>query len=372
MDRIPGFVGVAARGTQNDLNHGNFIHAEAARRLFPTGRELGAPAKWTEADVARIRERHSHAVVIMANGIRPGFSGSHPAMKALAAYQSALADGIERLGLPVVVLGLGTQAPVAVLDETEIAEETLRLLRVLSAHSHRMAVRGAITAGICRQHGIGNVEVMGCQSLFWHRTPTIAGPRAAGGGEAALPVAFNFTDASVEAPLINLAIDAGFDLIGQGNAAEAELRSGAPRATPFRSYLPAAFSSGSLDEARYAAWVTAHFAQFHDAPSWVASMRGYRFAFGTRLHGNMAALIAGTPALWITHDARTYEICEHFRLPHLQIGAALRVREVDELIARADFSACRRIYPDRYRTLHRYLTDAGIAHALPPPVESAP
>lgn len=32
------------------------------------------------------------------------------------------------------------------------------------------------------------------------------------------------------------------------------------------------------------------------------------FAWGTRFHGNMAALQNGVPALWVNHDSRTREL----------------------------------------------------------------
>ena len=366
MERIPGFVGVSTRGSKDDLNQGNLIHAEAARRLFPNGAELGTAARWSDADIARIRQRHSHLVVVMANGIRPTMKGEHPNVRGLAAHQASLASGIERAGLPVVVLGLGAQMPRNPPADIAVSDETLRLLQVLSAHARSIAVRGAITAEICHRLGIRNVEVIGCQSLFWHRTPQLMPPRPVSADESR-PVAFNYTLATSEAPLLNMAMAQDFVLIGQGNAAEADLRAGNPPRVPYVCGLPVAFAASQVDQARYEAWVTSRFEQFTDAPAWVAHMRRYRFAFGTRLHGNMAALLGGTPALWITHDARTQEICEHFRLPHVTLAEALAIGNVNEFMARADYSACRAVYPERYRAMHDYLTAAGIAHALPPP-----
>ena len=39
-------------------------------------------------------------------------------------------------------------------------------------------------------------------------------------------------------------------------------------------------------------------------------------SFGTRIHGNIAALIAGTPAFVLAHDARTLELARYFEIPH--------------------------------------------------------
>ena len=59
--------------------------------------------------------------------------------------------------------------------------------------------------------------------------PSLTVPRSLAPAEAALPVAFNFSDAQREAPLLNMAMAAGCDVIGQGNAAEAELRAALAR-----------------------------------------------------------------------------------------------------------------------------------------------
>ena len=48
-------------------------------------------------------------------------------------------------------------------------------------------------------------------------------------------------------------------------------------------------------------------------------MEGLDFSIGTRLHGNMAAIAAGRPAVLISHDGRTGELAKTMHLPHLSI-----------------------------------------------------
>ena len=43
----------------------------------------------------------------------------------------------------------------------------------------------------------------------------------------------------------------------------------------------------------------------------------YDFSVGLRLHGNMVAWQAGTPALWVYHDSRTQELAETMALPRM-------------------------------------------------------
>ncbi len=54
---------------------------------------------------------------------------------------------------------------------------------------------------------------------------------------------------------------------------------------------------------------------FLDPKAWFAHLANYDFSFGTRIHGNIAALLAGTPALLLAHDSRTLELAHYSRDP---------------------------------------------------------
>ena len=44
------------------------------------------------------------------------------------------------------------------------------------------------------------------------------------------------------------------------------------------------------------------------------------YSTGIRFHGNMASLLAGVPAVWITHDSRTRELCQFMNLPNYDLS----------------------------------------------------
>ena len=52
---------------------------------------------------------------------------------------------------------------------------------------------------------------------------------------------------------------------------------------------------------------------------WMEDSAKFDFSIGPRLHGNMAAWQAGTPSLWIYHDARTQELVETMALPRISL-----------------------------------------------------
>jgi hypothetical protein len=99
-------------------------------------------------------------------------------------------------------------------------------------------------------------------------------------------------------------------------------------------------------------------------------MQRYSFSYGTRLHGNIAAMLAGARAMWIVHDMRLREVCEHFRLPTIGFEQVRAGVDLQDLYDRADYSQCHRVYPERYRALFDYVEGAGLPHVLPTPADS--
>jgi hypothetical protein len=371
--RTPAVIGVEPWSWRGDDNSGNMIHAAAARRMILKYAEYKRAGEWIDADIERLRSEHSHIVFVTANLLRLGVPGDHPSIRRLVESQVPLAKNIERAALPVVVFGLGSQADLNGSSEFIVAAETVRLLKVISDHSRKIAVRGAFTAEACARLGVKNVEVVGCQSMFWHRSPEFSWKLSEPVPGAIDKVAFNFTDATSEANLVNQAMARGYDFIGQGNSAEEDLKEqqagiSIPAPLKFGWDVATAFERGLIDRVQYEHWIKNHFFQFRRPEAWLDHMRGYCFSYGTRLHGNMTAMLAGTRALWIVHDMRLKEVCDHFCLPWVELKEVRTGVGLEALCDRADYSACFKVYPDRYRTLFDYVEQAGLPHSLPNPV----
>src|SRR5699024_12621327 len=57
-----------------------------------------------------------------------------------------------------------------------------------------------------------------------------------------------------------------------------------------------------------------------------------------RAHGNIAAILAATPAVMLTHDSRTLELARHHGIPSLVRGTDPDPTSVQELYSHADFT----------------------------------
>lgn len=358
MPGIPGVIGTGTvyRPLRPD-NTGNLLHAVAARRLLQDHVELPTGRAWTEAEVERARGL-SHIVVVMANAIRLGTT-----QNGLSPFHEAMAANLARVDRPVVVFGLGAQAPSGAEAGTTVPEPTLRLLRIIAERSRRIAVRGRFTAEVLERFGITNAAVVGCQSCFLSRSPSFphALDRPLAGAEEGR-VAFNYTSMNREGLLVKWAVASEFDMIGQQEGYEEGVRAGAePPADPRMERF---FRTQDLTAEAYAAYCRARFHKFFETDAWLDHMRRYAFSLGSRFHGNMFALQAGVPALWLVHDRRTQELCEHLGLPSVGLEDAMKVRDIAALRELADPSGFLAGYPARYALFKSYVEEAGLPHRL--------
>ena len=358
MPRVPLCVGnatiVKAGGGGNT---GNLVHAIAARRILGDHHNKGGTRPWTDQEVDWIEANCSHIVYVAANALRVGAAGG-----AHEERLAHLADNIQRTSLPTLTLGLGGQAPSNFAGKVTLPDGATKLLSVLGERSKSIAVRGAFTAEILNSFGVQNVTITGCQSALYWLAPTFSESQLTQPRAERARVAFNYTSMGHEPPLINRAMTNGRFGIGQQHDGELALKAD-PNADPC-PLVQKAFDRGTLDREAFVKWLSHHFEQFHDLQAWLDFLSAkIDFSFGSRFHGNMAALLAGVRALWVTHDMRTQELVDHMKLPAVDLETAKK-SSLQELIDMADYGPFVARYPHLYNTLARYLSDAGISSRL--------
>lgn len=344
--------------TDGNDNMGNVVHAASARRILKTYKEFPTSRPWTDEEIERAKD-HSHIVVVMANALRLGRVETP-----LSPHHAVMRRNIEATNLPVVVFGLGAQAPIDGTTELIAPTETMNLLRVISDRSRRIAVRGEFTADTLRRLGINNPEVIGCQSCFLSKSQHF--PFALEKKPSGKKVAFNYTNAHTEAPLIAKAIENKWCLFGQTEYLETWLQSSADADSLPEKFerTAASLKKAQIDLLGYRDFCSSSFCKFGDFDEWAAEIASYDISFGTRFHGNMIALQSGVPSLWLVHDRRTRELCDYLMLPNITVKQALDTRNIDDLYNHIDYGPFLRSYPERYRKFRSYVVDAGLPHNL--------
>ena len=103
-----------------------------------------------------------------------------------------------------------------------------------------------------------------------------------------------------------------------------------------------------------------------DPRTWTEYLKGFDFSFGTRIHGTIAAILAGTPALLLAHDSRTLELAQYHGIPHLQIKNVSPDIDALEMFEQADYSHFHARVPEVFARFTAFLEKNGLPHVYEP------
>ena len=87
---------------------------------------------------------------------------------------------------------------------------------------------------------------------------------------------------------------------------------------------------------------------FVDPITWINYLSKFDFSFGTRIHGNITSLLAGTPAVVLAHDSRTKELAEYFEIPYKSIDLVNENFDANSLYQDADYTKMNSGHKDRF------------------------
>lgn len=237
-----------------------------------------------------------------------------------------LADFIEALDVPCAILGLGAQSET---DQSmpALSEGTLRFLRAVAARTPFLGVRGEYTKSVCEHYGVKNVEVLGCPSLLISANrrlgEVVEAKWAARQRRVAVHAAYiKGNTRNVERRLFEfMDIYPGSAYILQRpveflkllfnetlNESDVEqLKMAAPFLAPDLSYEQFLAKLGQYSHVPYS------------VESWIAYLRHFSHAVGTRIHGTLLSLAAEVPAVCVHHDTRTVELCDTMMVPSIGV-----------------------------------------------------
>ncbi|MDR1833372.1 MAG: polysaccharide pyruvyl transferase family protein [Propionibacteriaceae bacterium] len=341
-------------------NLGNMAFATAVyRHLKVPGTEIrtdGMTLQYpgvTDADCARINEKYDALVLPLANAFRG----------TAVDFLNNLADVIERLTIPVVVVGVGGQARGDTIDNVrdDVAEATTRFVKAVLERSESIGVRGEATYDFLRSLGFGEdrVDVVGCPSMFdYDHAGHVEKPDSL---SAESPMAINISPYVPGAPeYLRWCMERYPNLMYMPQR-DAELRLllwGEPISqSAFRDGMPVTADDPLVRQGRMRMCV--------DLSTWSQYLAKRQFSFGTRIHGTIVALHSGIPAFLLAHDSRTAELAEYHHIPHLRVR---RVKQVGalKLFEQADYTEYNQLWPQHREVYARFLERNGLAHGLDP------
>src|SRR5215212_6243479 len=340
-------------------NAGNLLFIGAAQKL------LSAPGVAIEPDLARARprdadainERFDHYVLPLANSFRPSYEAN------LLEH----ADLLSRLRIPVTILGVAAQGSVAGdFSKLRPIEHAIRaFVRAALDRGPSIGVRGEMSADYLRGLGFRDIEVIGCPSMFVGG-PALPAPRVAElAADARIVITISPYSVAM-GPIVraNMARYPNLEYIAQDFESLALLLWGVPwkQGSP-DSPLPVHPLHPLIREGRARL--------FLDPWPWVEYLRSAAAAFGSRIHGSIAAILAGTPVVLLAHDSRTLELARYFEIPHRLLRDVPPDVDARVLLEEADLGPIVTGHGSRWQRFADYLARHNLEHVFDHPGAAA-
>lgn len=338
-------------------NSGNYLFQHAVwKALSVDGAELTSNSTLSErmppeaGDAARINDEFDQFVIPLANAFRPEF----------APRLDVLSKLLKDVTVPVTVVGIGAQAAhgQGIESLAPVADSVKRFVGLVLDRSASIGVRGEFTKSYLVGLGFpdDSIDVIGCPSLFLHgRDLTVT--KKVDTVTADSPLALNLTP---EVPGIGAFATAqaerhpNLTYIGQDANDLRMLLWGVPFPHVHDPLVPV-----HMDHPLYQ---SDRIRLFLDTWPWYDFLATQDFAYGTRFHGNVAALLGRTPALLLAHDSRTLELADYHQMPYRVMPELTADLKVEELYESTDMAAFNAELPHGFDRYVAFLDRNGLEH----------
>lgn len=351
-------------------NSGNMIHGDVPFQLFDDV-YLAINRDWPgykPGDRFKdfVNEQCSHVIITCANMFRANDFGEN--------IRKRYVKLVEMLGgynKPVILFGLGVQAKEQDISKVKFPPEAIEAMKAIAKNATAVSVRGAFTLKVLQKFGgVENAFVTGCPSFFSHPESfqslktNIAALKNNHFPRIAYSGTHHATDA--EQGMLKNTIEANGFFIEPHDRANYKFYSDILN-NPAQASAPSHFDrllSGPAPKFSREVF-NCYFGQrlrlFRDIKPWREFNNEFiDFTFGTRFHVNMASMLSGKPALWITHDSRTSELAESLLLPSLDVERAGKM-SISELIDATDYDPLFSNLNELFDQFNVFLDAAGLS-----------
>lgn len=327
-------------------NSGNMIHGDAPFQLFDDV-YLAINRDWPgykPGDRFKdfVNEKCTHVIITCANMFRANDFGEN-----IRKRYTKLIEMLSGYEKPVILFGLGVQAKEQDLSKVKFPPEAIEAMKAIAEKATAVSVRGEFTLSVLKKFGgVENAYVTGCPSFFSH-------PEAFSDLKINIEAlkenefprfAFSGTHHASKAEqslLLNSIAGKGFFIEPQDRANYRFYKDilDSPETATAPEYFNRILSGPSpkITREEFCQYLAERLRLFRDVKPWKEFNREFiDFTFGTRFHVNMASMLDGKPALWVTHDSRTSELADALHLPSIDVEKASQL-SIEELIRATDY-----------------------------------
>lgn len=240
-----------------------------------------------------------------------------------------------------------------------IGKDLERLLH-LFAERAELGVRTVYDAEFLSSYGIKNVRVIGCPSLFYHMDRNFQVDDSKYDVQC---VNFNFTTDFANLGVSQKdAVDIWWNMLlyfiqkHEGNEFNIDYTLQKP---PFAEICD--IHSILLTYEEVHRFYSECGRYFYSASDWIAGMKDRNdFSIGSRFHGNIAAVLAGVPALMVNVDGRMKGMNDYYKIPSINIDEFDNTKPIAYYRGLADYSEFNKRYAQTYDEFTDYCEKNGV------------
>lgn len=327
--------------TNNTFFAGNFGACLITRAIM---RIFNADYVWDFSDLEAIRNNYDTCILALSTHVHEHRNVSY------------YADIVEKLNMKTVITSLGVQDYInSIADMEHIHPSVLRLLEIVSERSQWIGVRGPHTARILEKAGFSNVREIGCPTMHWHLDDRLSIRKKSAVENPLLLYQQTLLPSAEE--IMRMVPFMGQDFLDQ---------------VVFTNELNDDQRLMQMQESNYAkAGCGAHTFDFikkngifpKTFDEWFEIIGKHDFIFGPRIHGSIAALIQGIPAVLLVRDLRAKEIADFYSIPNASYDCLVNM-DVHDLYMRANFDEFNNAHKKRHSNFYDFLESNELRHSL--------
>lgn len=334
-------------------NVGNLVYAYSIYRTLMTDHTEKIVPNYYKADPSaadEINEQYDCFVIPLADAFRSDFMPELRNMTAL----------IKRLKIPCVVVGAGLRAPFEPGQDIKYPfdKDVKNFIKAVLDKSAIVGLRGEITSqyltGLGFKEGTDHT-VIGCPSMY------LNGPELTMKKTHLTRESFVSINSSVLSPEnVHQFLDRSARAIPNHYFLPQRIQemrllyTGMPYVHKYSKLYPSRITHPVYAKNRVKFFLS--------AKTWFDFLKTVDFSFGGRLHGNIAAVISGTPSILIPHDARMRELVSYHKLPHLWAKDVHEDTDIFDLYEKTDFNQTVREHGDNFLHYRDFLDKNGLDH----------
>ena len=307
---------------------------------------------FSKYDVKQINSNYDCLILPFANAFRASFINKLEKVTKL----------VEQLKIPCIVVGVGAQAGLdQSIQNKELEDAVKNFMRAILDKSAIVGLRGEFTAEYLKKLGFQaekHYTVIGCPSMYLYGKElpemkvTELTPHSNVSTNSKIHLSQKFHDFMYRS---REAIP-NWHYVPQVIEEIYRMYLGKPWASDFVKKIPKHFPVEFTDPI----YASGKGITFVNVPSWLEYLSKKDFSFGSRIHGNIASILSGTPCYIIVSDSRIKELVDYHNIPHMLEKDLKTDTNIFDLHNSADFGALRKGHEERFMHYLDFLNQNGL------------